>query len=140
MLRLAHSFLSLLTLFSNKNIAHSIKSLFMLQEMAAKNSAFWSALKAPLHGWHFSSIFPQTYLACRCPVRCSARLWTICSAEFPRAAGGLKCSELFPKGGQKALQGPGGSGTGGVSAAAPWERPWFSLWEKQSWELLQTHP
>lgn len=53
----------------------------MLQEMAAKNSAFWSALKTPLHGWPFSSIFPQTYLACQCPVMCSACPWTICSAN-----------------------------------------------------------
>lgn len=78
---LAHGCISVLTLFSNKKVVHSIKSLFMLQEMAAKNSAFWSALKTPLHGWHFSSIFPQTYLVCRCSVTCSTCLWTICSAN-----------------------------------------------------------
>lgn len=46
-LRFALSFLSVLTLFSNTNVVHSIKSLFMLQEMAAKSSAFWSALQHP---------------------------------------------------------------------------------------------
>lgn len=80
-LRLAHNFLSVLTLLSNKNVVHSIKSLFMLQEMAAKDSVFWSALKAPLHGWHFSSIFSQPYLASWCPVSCSACPWTICAAN-----------------------------------------------------------
>lgn len=118
---LAHSFLSVLTIFSNKKVVHSIKSLLMLQEMAAENSAFWSALKPPLHGWHFSSIFPPTYLACGCPVKCSACLWTICSANsiFHVLQEGLECSELLiPKGQQKALQGTGSSGTVGVPAAA----------------------
>lgn len=54
---------------------------------------------------------------------------------------GLKCSELFPKDQQKALLETGGSGTVGISAAATWEHPWFSLWEKpwQGSELLWTH-
>lgn len=108
-LRLAHNFLSVLTLFSNKNVVHSIKSLFMLQEMAAKDSVFWSALKAPLHGWHFSSIFSQPYLASWCPVSCSACPWTIVQQiEFPCATEGLKCSELFPEGQRRHCRGQEG--------------------------------
>lgn len=52
---------------------------------------------------------------------------------------GLKCRELFPKGQQKALEETGGCGTVGASAAATWEHPWFSLWEKPGVRPLWTH-
>lgn len=138
---LAHSFLSVLTLFSNKKVVHSIKSLFMLQEMAAKNSASWSALKTPLHGWHFSSIFPQTYLACQCPVKCSACPWTICSANrismcyskvWSAVSYSLKVS-------RRHCRRQEGSGTVGC-LLQPLGNARFSLWEKpwQGSELLWT--
>lgn len=102
----AHSFLSVLTWFPNKKVVHSIKSVSMLQEMAAESSAFWSALETPLHGWHFSSIFPRAHLAC--PVRCSACPF-VQQMEFPCAAGAWSAgSYLFPKGGQKLCRGQEG--------------------------------
>lgn len=79
---LAHSFLSVLTLFSNKKVVHSIKSLFMLQEIVTEDSTFCAALKISSHRWHFSSIFPQTYPTCQCPLTCSTCLWTIYLANW----------------------------------------------------------
>lgn len=87
---LAHSFLSVLTLFSNKKVVHSIKSLFMLQEIVTKDSTFCSALKIPSHQWHFSGIFPQTYLTSQRPLTCSTCLWTIYSANWIS----MCCSEV----------------------------------------------
>lgn len=80
-LRLAHSSRSVLTLFSNKEVVHSIKSLFMLQEVDTKDSPFCSALKIPSQEWHLSSIFPQPYPSCQQPLTCGTCLGTVYSAN-----------------------------------------------------------
>lgn len=77
--------------------------------MAAKSSA----LRAPLRGWHFCSVFHR-HAWLWVSALCSACPWTVCpSVEFPGVQRGLSAG-MAPEGTGGSLRGRDGSaGTGG---------------------------